>query len=333
MKRATRFRIQPGWKILLTDMDINPVDVLKLGGLPADLFSRPGASMSTAEYFALWRGVEMAAGQRELPILLGEAISVEAFDPALFAALCSPNLNMALSRLHEFKRLIGPMNLAVDITNTSTTVAIDCVGYKAEIPSSLGAMEMVFFTQLARLATRAHIVPAQVQFIHAPVDPAPYTRYFGMQVQVGGCYQISFTAEDAQRPFLTENSALWDFFEPDLKLRLSDLESEADTAQRVKSALLEMLPRGESSIEETARQLAMSKRTLQRRLGCQGANFQDILKQTRKELAQHYLANSMLPPGEISFLLGFQDTNSFTRAFSNWTGQTPIQYRGAAIHP
>jgi AraC-like DNA-binding protein len=52
-----------------------------------------------------------------------------------------------------------------------------------------------------------------------------------------------------------------------------------------------------------------------------------VLNETRQELAQHYLANSTISPAEISYLLGFQDGNSFIRAFKGWTGMTPGSYR------
>lgn len=129
------------------------------------------------------------------------------------------------------------------------------------------------------------------------------------------------------RPFLTENVGMWSYFEAGLKQRLCDLDTQESTSQRAKSALLELLPSGESSMEQVAHRLVMSKRTMQRRLNDEGSNFQMVLKATREELAQFYLANSSMSQGEISFLLGFQDTNSFIRAYSRWTGRSPGQYR------
>ena len=71
----------------------------------------------------------------------------------------------------------------------------------------------------------------------------------------------------------------------------------------------------------------MSTRTLHRRLTADGTTFQAVLDQTREDLARHYLANPMLSPPEISFLLGYEETSSFYRAFHNWTGETPDRVR------
>jgi AraC-like DNA-binding protein len=217
--------------------------------------------------------------------------------------------------------------MEVKIGRTETSAILDCYGYTDQIPRSLGATELVFFTQLARLATREKVVPVVLELPQLPKNRAPYETYFGNPIHPGKAIRIGFSARDAARPFLTEDAAMWDFFETGLKQRLSDLETETTTKQRVKSALLEMLPSGQSTIEEAASRLAMSKRTLQRQLNLESSSYKEILNSTRQALAEHYLARSAISPPEISFLLGYQDSNSFLRAFKSWTGSTPGEYR------
>ena len=311
MKKASRFVVQRGWKILIIDMGLNPAHVLALAGLPTDLFSRKDAALSPEDYFNLWDGLERVAQADELPLKMGQAISVEAFDPPIFASLCSPNLNTALKRLAKFKSLIGPMTMAVEIERDQTCVTLECYGYTDQIPRSLGACELVFLTQLARLATREKIVPTVLELPRLPKRGDPYEAYFSNTIKPGKAVRIGFAAKDAARQFLTEDVAIWNFFEPELKQRLSDLETETSVRQRVKSALLEMLPSGQSSIEETSRRLAVSKRTLQRQLSQESSSCKEILNTTRLALARHYLAHSTTSPPEISFLLGYQDSNSF----------------------
>jgi AraC-like DNA-binding protein len=83
-------------------------------------------------------------------------------------------------------------------------------------------------------------------------------------------------------------------------------------------------------MEGVAHDLAMSTRTLQRRLKAEETTFQTILDSTRELLARHYLSESELSTNEISFLLGYEDPRSFYRAFRSWTGQTPQLVRAAA---
>ncbi|MCA9539416.1 MAG: helix-turn-helix transcriptional regulator [Myxococcales bacterium] len=83
-------------------------------------------------------------------------------------------------------------------------------------------------------------------------------------------------------------------------------------------------------MEDIARRLGMGKRTLQRRLGAEDTTYQKVLQQTRESLARHHLARTRLAAAEIAFLLGFEEPNSFYRAFHDWTGMTPDTARQAA---
>lgn len=117
----------------------------------------------------------------------------------------------------------------------------------------------------------------------------------------------------------------------DLRRRLSELEDTATASERVQALLLELLPSNSATIEMVAERLAMSTRTLQRRLEDEGEHFRALLNRTRENLARHYLTRTRLSSGEIAFLLGFEDPNSFYRAFHDWTGQTPETVR-QAVH-
>ncbi|THB72619.1 MAG: AraC family transcriptional regulator, partial [Gammaproteobacteria bacterium] len=159
-----------------------------------------------------------------------------------------------------------------------------------------------------------------------------YAEYFGITPIKGDEISISFSKEDAAKPFLTENTQMWEFFEPGLRIRLSEISPEEGITQRVRSALLEMLPSGHTSIDDLAKRLLVSRRTLQRRLGNEGTNFKEVLSSVREELARHYITKSELPYNQISFLLGYEDPNSFFRAFNSWTGATPDSIRSAGMH-
>ncbi|MCP4941920.1 MAG: helix-turn-helix transcriptional regulator [Planctomycetaceae bacterium] len=91
--------------------------------------------------------------------------------------------------------------------------------------------------------------------------------------------------------------------------------------------MIELLPSGRTQIEDVARELALSKRSLQRRLAEEGTTWLEVLNGARERLARHYLKTTGLGVSEISFLLGFDDPNSLFRAFQRWTGSTPEAWR------
>lgn len=127
--------------------------------------------------------------------------------------------------------------------------------------------------------------------------------------------------------YCSRNESMWEFFEPELKRRLSMMETDDSCAARVRSALMELLPSGECTIDDVAKKLGYSKRSLQRKLQEEDTNFQKQLNHTRGLLARTYLANTDMTTEDIAFLLGYQESGSFLRAFTVWTGQTVNEYR------
>lgn len=120
---------------------------------------------------------------------------------------------------------------------------------------------------------------------------------------------------DAKQPFISRNDSMWDFFEPELKRRLAEMEVDDTFSARVRSALVELLPGGQCTIDDVCSRLAISKRTLQRKLAEEDTTFQKQLNHTRELLAKNYIDHTNLPSEEIAFLLGYQDTNSFFGRF------------------
>ena len=330
---AGAYPIWHGWRLLLQDLALHPAHVLRRAQLPGDLFARDNASLDTPQYFRLWTALEAEAADPDnhlpLPLRIAQALSADWFDPTLFAALCSADLNAALTRIARYKRLVAPMVLQVDTTLQRTTLALNWLDKTLAPPPVLVAFELVFFVQLARLATRSRVQPIALTCPVPLGSAAPYEEFFGCRLRKGPVPSVSFSAEDARRPFLTANHGMWSFFEPALRKRLHDLDRQATMTERVHSALLESLPAGDLAMDAVCRKLGVSTRTLQRRLRDEGGSFQKTLDQVRKSLAQHYLEHSAMTGAEISFLLGFEDPNSFVRAFQGWTGTTPQTVRTA----
>ena len=328
MKTMSQFLVQPSWRLIITDLGLNVGHVLRSAQLPADLFSREEAYLSTTQYFKLWQATGQLLGNaNDLPLRIAQSVAIESFSPLVFACMCSANLNVALKRLAEFKSLLGPMTLHVEENETHTCARLRFYDTETPVPTMIAATELVFFTQLARTATRQMIVPSRLALQELPSDLTPYNQYFGRPIEQGADITIAFSKADAERPFLTENSPMWQFFEPTLRKKLSELTQHSTTAEKVKSVLLELLPSGRSSMDAVAKTLAMSVRSLQRHLHSENLHFQEVLHQTRKDLAQHYLRKSHISLNEIAYLLGFHDSQSFARAFKQWQGQTPLAFR------
>jgi AraC-like DNA-binding protein len=325
---SQKYNLGNGWQALLKDLNISLQDVLRSAQLPLDLFLRKTPSVTADEYFRFWDGLAYTTkNEPAFALHLVQNINAKTTDPAIIAFLSSGNLNIALKRIAYYKPIVAPVSLKIEQGERQTSVTFAKLPQNRALPSLFVAFELTFWVQLARIATREHIHPqaAQVSLDLLALDA--YESFLGISIQADDINRVVFSASDAQRPFLTENHALWEILEPAFDKRMEDLTKTASFRERVRACLLEMLASGEYAMSSVAVKLAISNRTLQRRLYQEGTTFQKVLDELREELARHYLLATDFTSAEISFLLGYEEPNSFFRAFRAWTGQTPETVR------
>lgn len=321
------YALDPGYKALLATVGVSHEEVLRRAGLPDDLLDQSGIRISSEQYFAFTRAIEELVDDPTFPVRLAESIGAEAFSPPVFAALCSPNLTVALRRLSRFKPLHAPVRIGVETDDAGLHVTFGWLDDPLGPAPFLVGSEALFVVKLARMGTRHPVQATEVTLPLLPQSLSEYEGFLGCPIERGPELRISFTAEDATRPFLTNNDGMWEMFEPQLRQRLADLEGSASFEARTHSVLLEALPSGQVSIDVVAQRLAVSARTLQRRLREEGTSFKEVVRQIRERLSRHYLGTTRLTSSEIAYLLGFEEPNSFYRAFHHWTGTTPEALR------
>ena len=327
---STTYALDSTWRPLLKDLGISSVNVLRRAGLAEDLLNRSGVRLEAVDFHRFWEGIDAELADPILPLNLCRAVRSETFSPPIFAALCSPNLLVAVQRIARFKALVAPMRLDVREDANQLTVGLVWSDNGSRPPTSLVLTELLFFVTLARIGTRELIHPQSVTTTALPTDQVPYVDFLGIRIQKGKRHSVVFSRSDADRSFLTSNEGLWSAFEPELRTCLAQLDASVKVGQRVRSVLLEALPGGGIEMEDVARRVGMSNRSLQRHLETEGLTYTKLLQSTRHALAEHYLMKTDLPVAEISFLLGFEEPNSFFRAFRGWCGQSPERFREAS---
>ncbi|MEM6928525.1 MAG: AraC family transcriptional regulator ligand-binding domain-containing protein [Myxococcota bacterium] len=322
------FRIESFWTVILRDLGLSAESLARRAGLPANLFGSDPPMVDLAGWVALWDALEAETGDPDVALHFGQRLTLDMFDPALFAAFCSQDLRQAASRLQLHKRLVGPCRLEL---SGEADLSLSCrvVGLPLP-PRSWGIGELVAWVTLVRHATRRRVVPRRITMPVDLGDPAAYAAFFGVPVTRGSSFGAVLHAADASRPFVTTDASMWSFFEPMLRRRLAELDDRATMAERVSCVLLELLPSGRSGIGDVARVLGTSTRTVQRRLGQEDTRYRDVLDDTRARLARHYLTRSRLTTAEIAFLVGYDDPNSLYPAFRSWTGMSPRAVRASA---
>jgi AraC-like DNA-binding protein len=329
-----KYILEKGWPALLKNLDIPVQDVLRYAQLPLDLLLRKTPAVTADEYYRFWDGLASASKNKPaLALRLAKTIGANTIAPAIIAFLSSSNLNIALKRMAHYKPVVAPVRMFIEPNPRQTILTFAGVSQNGSLPTLFVAFELVFWVQLARIATREQIKP---ETVHVSLDIPElelYEAFLETCIRRDDVNRVIFSAEDAQKPFLTVNHAMWAILEPAFDKRMEDLTQDASFRERVRACLLEMLASGHHSVTYIAEKLALSNRTLQRRLREEGTTFQKVLDELREELARHYLSATDFTSTEISFLLGYEEPNSFFRAFRTWTGQTPEIVRANKLSP
>jgi AraC-like DNA-binding protein len=138
---------------------------------------------------------------------------------------------------------------------------------------------------------------------------------------------VVFRSTDLDRPFITHNEELVKVVGAKLETEVQARKISANIEEQVKHALRQSLPGGRPTLQQVAKDLRLSIRSLQRRLTAAGITFQRLVEETRRELAHYYLKHSAIELNETSYLLGYADPNSFFRAFHLWEGTSPGEWR------
>jgi AraC-like DNA-binding protein len=177
-----------------------------------------------------------------------------------------------------------------------------------------------------------HFSLIRVHFSHPrPADISEHERVFECPVQFGAtACQLVIARDVWDTPRAGTNPVLFEVLESHARMLLDQLPQEPDTVSRVRQAIEGELRGGSPKLETVARHLAMSPRTLQRRLKDEGVVFNDLLDHLRFRAAKDYLTQRDIAGSEVAYLLGFAEPSSFNHAFKRWSGQTPTEYRRLA---
>jgi AraC-like DNA-binding protein len=154
-------------------------------------------------------------------------------------------------------------------------------------------------------------------------------RFVGTEVEFGAdADEFDLNVDARGLPLIHADSYLNELLLKSCEAALADRRGEMRQLRtRVENAISSLLPHGRVLVEDIARTLGMSQRTLERKLSEEGLNFTEVIQQLRRDLAVRYLNERNLHVSKIAWLLGFHEVSSFTHAFKRWTGKTPSQMR------
>jgi AraC-like DNA-binding protein len=323
-----QFRVSTTLPRKLKELGLSPETALRRAGLPMGLFKLEKILVSTEQFFALHRGIAESSNDPDLGLKLGTEERLERYDPVKIAAISSRSFRDALERLSRYKQLTCPEEIRiVNRGNESAVRFVWLLAHEKEPPLLVD----VCFAWIIAMASRGlgrPLSPKRVEFQRSPAHRQMYERHFRCPVKFKADQNaLIFSKADMELPFVTHNADLLATVAPQLEAELTEQLAHKTFTEHAKGILKQLLAGQRPGIEDLARELHLSTRTLQRRLTEQDITFQRLLDEARRELARHYLLHSSRELNETAYLLGYEDANSFFRAFHHWEGTSPGQWR------
>jgi AraC-like DNA-binding protein len=278
----------------------------------------------------VYSAVQKLSGDPAIGLKLGSEERIERYDPIAIAALYTRSFRDALERMARYKRLTCPEEIRM--VQHEGDCGIQFVWLLADEPEPHTLIDVCFawIVAIGRRGIGGSLSPKRVEFQRPEAHRRLYEKHFGCPVQFGARHNmLLFRRQDLAQPFVTSNPDLLEMVAPQLEAELREQLSHKSLKEQVKGTLKKFLAGQRPRLESVAVELRVSTRTLQRRLLAERLTFQNLVEEARREMAQHYLLQSSLELNETAYLLGYEDPNSFFRAFHRWEGTSPGEWRSA----
>jgi AraC-like DNA-binding protein len=246
-----------------------------------------------------------------------------------YAWLTSATLRKACQRLERYSKMLAD-NLSVELMDQDAEflVFVESTAQDLLDPAMRERIRLAILIRLFRLNCGDSFNASRICFQHAePTDTETYYAFFKCGLEFSSPRTVVVLPRSvADSPLPGFDAHLVTMHDKMILDYLARLD-KSDIAGRTRALLLEHLPSGKVNIDDIAGELHMSARSLRRKLGRQGLAFKGLLAGIRRDLGEKYIRDKSLSLTEISFLLGFSDTSSFSRAFKSWTGISPSAAR------
>ena len=308
--------------------------LLEQVGLSPQVLAQRDQRIAASTYLELLAlGVQLT-GDKQLGLHVGEAVRPGYYGVLGYLIMSCATLADALHRQARYAALVGNLG-NVDLADEPPRAGLEPQVAHSWQPLLAQHNDQLSEETLAGWVTFGHWIsgldspPTEVRFQHAaPADIREHQRIFACPVLFGQADNaLIFPRRLLAAPLGQADAQVRLMLDAYADRQLGEIQQGHNVLDRARLELSRQLPQEGADLQQIAGRLALSPRTLQRRLREAGLSFNQLLDETRQQLVMHYLRDPALELAEIAFLVGFSEPGSLARAFRRWTGQSPGEYR------
>lgn len=313
----------------------------RIGALPqlAELAAQvPRGPTARTRWLNLLSELAERLNEPDLPLKIGAAMQVRHLGIAGQVLLSCDTLGEAAEQFCRYCRLVDDMGYTRIHRHGDMGEASFHWGNGGVPPPAMEQIWASAMLSLSQWLTGRTDIACEFYFRHPrPADLASFERMLGPRLHFG--QQATRNVVPSwmmELPVSTHVPEMRPIVEAQAEASLRALEQDGDQSQalvrRVSDLIAEHLAKGTATVELIATQLALSTRTLNRRLADAGTSFRGLCETVRRSRAESLLTNPAVSLAEVSFMLGYHEQSTFQHAFKRWTGMTPGEFRAARAH-
>ncbi len=287
-----------------------------------------GARIPLELHVSVWQAIEEILADPAFGLKSATSIlDVSSLGLVGLLAMTSNNVGDSLARSAKYSRVLkDDVHARLSVTDDAIVVEL----WRTEpLTRAIVDASLFAFRHFAEIWSGGSVLPKAVFFRHErPAAAAEYER-FGCPVHFGSAVDaILFDRDVSSVPLLTAQPEVARYLEKAADLWMSQHVIEGGDIQgRLKATIREALEEGRSEIDDVAKRLGMSSRTLQRVLAAEQLSYRRLLDDVRWSIAAPLVATTDLPLEQIAERLGYADGKAFRRAFRRWAGIAPVVLR------
>lgn len=311
-------------------------------GLTHQDLTRPDARFPADRFTRVLARLAKASNNPHISLRLAEATQPRMLGSTGFLISTSDTLGKALNILEEYLPILfegAQLSLEAVRHNQDTSSNKQAVRLvlKLEQPEqNIAEFFLACLLNWPRWLTGQQIPVQRVELAHPEADdPARFRQLFAAEVSFNAKENaVILPAQYLSLPCTDANRELHHLHKSFADALLGKSQNRNALTAQIRHLIREQIMAQGDAIrrEDVARQLGLSLRTLQRKLGELDTNFQNLYDETRKELCLQLIRKGDQSFGEIAFQLGFSNQSAFQKAFKRWVGMPPSQYRQTLQH-